>query len=655
MLLYFFARPAFGAPADYFQIHIIDQQTGRGVPLVKLTTTNEIVCYTDSNGIVAWDEPGLMNRDVYFSIESPGYVSSGGGTVVHTMRGGHVELAMRRLNIAERLYRVTGQGIYRDSVLTGYPVPVRQPVLNAQVTGQDTVRVTPYHDKLFWLWGDTNKPSGLLGNFATTSATSELPGHGGLDPSEGINLNYITGPDGFVKPMLPLASDGLKWMGGLVTLHDSSGKERLVATYDVIGKGDVPTETGLAVFNDAQREFERLVIFPSPAPKVGPDGGPPPLRVISGGQEYLYYSEPWPVPEKRVRADWNSIRDLSAYEVFDGSGWVKGGATIRPRQEWWLDFDTGATLDADASVTWNPYRKHWIAILQKNVGEVWYAEGDTPTGPWVYTTRIAIHGDYTFYWPVHHPFFDQEGGRVIYFEGTYTATFSGSSLKTPRYDYNQLMYRLSLDDLRLFLPAPLYHLKDGRYLMRDGVEAQHAWDRVLDIPFFVLAPDRKRDGTVLIGGLFYALPVSYVPVPAPASVLGNWDCKNPDISLQLSKNGERLRATVGGFPSAIGTLHNGIGRFMVHDGKDSYDATASLNNGKLLLKWKSAGDGEATCVSSAPNENWPDSKALVPLFFYDGMWTTQARPGSMPVAQVWRNPMDTLPLDRGAEPVLELK
>ena len=50
---------------------------------------------------------------------------------------------------------------------------------------------------------------------------------------------------------------------------------------------------------------------------------------------------------------------------------------------------------------------------------------------------------------LHHPFFDQESGRVIYFEGTYTNTFSGSPTPTPRYEYNNLMYRLDLSDPRL--------------------------------------------------------------------------------------------------------------------------------------------------------------------------------------------------------------
>jgi hypothetical protein len=39
---------------------------------------------------------------------------------------------------------------------------------------------------------------------------------------------------------------------------------------------------------------------------------------------------------------------------------------------------------------------------------------------------------------------DQQNGRLIHFEGTYTAEFSGNPRKSPRYDYNQILYRLDL-------------------------------------------------------------------------------------------------------------------------------------------------------------------------------------------------------------------
>ena len=86
------------------------------------------------------------------------------------------------------------------------------------------------------------------------------------------------------------------------------------------------------------------------------------------------------------------------------------------------------------------------------LGEIWYAEAEAPEGPWRRAVKVVTHQDYSFYNPVHHAFFDQEGGRLIHFEGTYTQTFSGARIPTPRYDYNQVLYRLDLADPRLAMP-----------------------------------------------------------------------------------------------------------------------------------------------------------------------------------------------------------
>ena len=62
-----------GARPRVFRIHVVEEGTGRGVPLVELKTVNQIRYVTDSNGIVAFDEPGLFNRKVFFTITSHGY------------------------------------------------------------------------------------------------------------------------------------------------------------------------------------------------------------------------------------------------------------------------------------------------------------------------------------------------------------------------------------------------------------------------------------------------------------------------------------------------------------------------------------------------------------------------------------------------------
>src|SRR4051812_17667087 len=56
-----------------FAIQIVDEQTGRGVPLVDLKTTSNVHFFTDSAGYAAIDDPAMLSRRVYFWISSHGY------------------------------------------------------------------------------------------------------------------------------------------------------------------------------------------------------------------------------------------------------------------------------------------------------------------------------------------------------------------------------------------------------------------------------------------------------------------------------------------------------------------------------------------------------------------------------------------------------
>ena len=83
------------------------------------------------------------------------------------------------------------------------------------------------------------------------------------------------------------------------------------------------------------------------------------------------------------------------------------------------------------------------------LGEIWYSEAENLVGPWTKARKIVTHENYSFYNPKQHAMLDKAGGRFIFFEGTYTHTFSGNKDQTPRYDYNQVMYKLDLADPRL--------------------------------------------------------------------------------------------------------------------------------------------------------------------------------------------------------------
>jgi len=154
------------------------------------------------------------------------------------------------------------------------------------------------------------------------------------------------------------------------------------------------------------------------------------------------------------------------------------------------------------SVYWNEYRKRYVMITTEFLGssvlgEIWYAEADTPIGPWCYGVKVVTHDKYSFYNPKHHPYFDKDGGRVIYFEGTYTTFISGAPFPTPRYNYNQIMYKLELDDPRVVLPVPVYDVSADKSRTRfrtglpDGLD-----DPGSRIAFW--APDRPFPGAVAI-------------------------------------------------------------------------------------------------------------------------------------------------------------
>ncbi len=59
---------------------------------------------------------------------------------------------------------------------------------------------------------------------------------------------------------------------------------------------------------------------------------------------------------------------------------------------------------------------------------------------------MLSHDNYTFYNPQLHIGLAPEDASFLLFEGTYTQLFSGNPLRTPRDDYNQVLYRLDLDD-----------------------------------------------------------------------------------------------------------------------------------------------------------------------------------------------------------------
>jgi hypothetical protein len=460
------------------------------------------------------------------------------------------------------------------------------------------------------------------------------------------------------------------------------------------------------------------------------------------GVEYIHsaFAAPCSV---RVRADLKHVTNTTAYEGFtclvagtrydkkatqldrsaDGSlhyAWkantwplspaeqsdlIKAGQ-MKPEEAWMqlTDIETAAPIQPHASsIQWNDYRKRWVMIVEQaggsssHIGEIWYAEADTPIGPWVYARKIVTHDKQSFYNPNHLSFFDQDGGRLIYFDGTYSADFSGNPEKTPRYEYNLIMYRLALDDARLSLPAPVYRVKrkDGSpsYRLREGIEADQLWKEIEEAAFFAVPPDRSRPGlipifaatqnghTVLQAGaspdatsqpLFFALPATNAP-SAIESLTGPWkttakvkDGDEFSFELQLVQDGRTVRSTKGVKEPAIGTFGNGRLELKMTQGGHPLLLTGQLRDRTLSGEWKQS-DGDARGIWSAhPVEPPPTadrSPAVVALYEYErpnGQRIYSTNPAlkdgdvkrnAAPLCSVWRNPMALLILEPNTQPV----
>src|SRR5262245_3953371 len=497
-----------------FQIDLIDSSTGRGVPLMELRTPEGASYWTDSQGVVAFDDLGSMGRVIPFQVRGDGYrtLDPSGATRLVPTPGGRALIALERLDVAERLYRVTGAGLYRDSVRLGLPVPIRHPLVNAGVAGQDSVQALLYQGRIFWIWGDTPWLSRPLGNFHTSGATSLLPDQGGLDPALGVDLDYFVGADGNARAMTDISGPGATWLTALVSVPDARGEETLFALYGKHVKVDPPEEHGIARFDRARQLFLRERVLDDSMP-AQPHGSA--LRVRGRDGDFVYYAD-----DVRTPARAESLADPASWQRFAperGPGGVRyawrtsAPAPARPERRLApadllagqvRDIQSGKPVVVHATSTFaDPSRGRFVRVFTEldgtpsRLGEIWYIEGDTPMGPWYLARKIVSHQTYSFYNPFLHPYFAQRGGRMLFFEGTYTAAFARSATPTPRYDYNQIMHRPDHEDPPLMLPVPIYALgKTGRTDRYADKRALRPGDGDPPIAFF--AHDRPAPGTV---------------------------------------------------------------------------------------------------------------------------------------------------------------
>lgn len=485
---------------EHYQIRFIDEETGRGVPLVQIETVNGIKWVSDSDGNIAFGEPSLMGTEVFFFVKSHGYEIKADGFGYQGIRvtpkaGKSSVHKIKRINIAQRLYRVTGDGIFHDTKLLGLTPnsesrDARIPNLNGKVFGSDSVQSAVYKNKLVWFWGDTNRPKYPLGNFHVPGAFTGT----NIDPEKTIPLQYYLADDGFAKETCKIPGEGPTWLDGLIVIKENKS-EILLGKYVKVKNLLEIYERGLVQFDDKKREFRSVLKydFQKPLFPIGHAFIHPKAKDDKKGaqQQYVYFCNPFPLV--RVSANLNALKDQDQFESYScfktgstgesveldrddqsklifkwrkrtvapdykiereliKSGKLTGGERIFLTRD--IDSDTPIDL-AVGTTHWNEHRQKWITIATEvngkssMLGEVYYTESDSLTGPRKWAKKIVTHDNYSFYNPRHHPIFDRD--NFVYFEGTYTTLFTKNQVKTPRYDYNQIMYKLDLDDPRLKL------------------------------------------------------------------------------------------------------------------------------------------------------------------------------------------------------------
>jgi hypothetical protein len=425
------------------RIEVVEKGTGWPVPLVELRTTHHVRLVTDNAGVIAFDLPELMGRETWFDVIGHGYEVPKDGFGMRGVRltpqpGKTLRVEVTRTLPAKRLGRITGAGLFAESQKLGQYQDWRE----SGIVGCDSVQNAVHRGKLFWLWGDTTLPRYPLGIFDGTSATTAIKPLKSFEPPLRLQLDYITDDKHQPRGIAKMPGSGPTWVTGYVSLPDKNGTQRLVGSYCKVRPPLEAYEWGLCVWNDDTANFEPLSIVwtkSDDAPKAPPvPEGHPVFWTDDDGKKWVLFGNP--LPTLRCPATFEAWQDSSTWEV------------LKPQESLASAADGAEVKPHSGSIAWNAFRQRYVTVFMEAFGkpsvfgELWYAEAKSPTGPWGPAVKVISHQNYTFYNPRLHPEFTAADSPVLIFEGTYTMQFANNPPPTPRYDYNQMMYRLDLDD-----------------------------------------------------------------------------------------------------------------------------------------------------------------------------------------------------------------
>ncbi len=425
------------------EIRVVEKGTGWPVSLVELRTTHHARFVTDNAGVIAFDLPECMGHETWFDIIGHGYEVPKDGFGMRGVRlkpqpGKILKVEVNRTSVAKRLGRLTGSGLFGESQKLGRDLDWR----DSDVFGCDSVQNAVYRGKMFWAWGDTILPNYPLGIFDMLSATTALQPLSSFEPPLKLKFDYFMDAKDKPRGVAKMPGDGPTWITGYVSLPDKTGTPRLVGSFMKIRHHLEVYEWGLCVWNEEKERFDRLSVLwtkteKSPKAPAVPDGHPV-FWKDSVGKEWVLFGNP--LPTLRCPATFEAWQDSATWEV------------LQPQASLFSANGEKAVKPHSGSIAWNDFRKRWVTVFAESFGkpsvfgELWYAEAESPAGPWGKAVKVLTHENYTFYNPRLHPEFTLTNSPILLFEGTYTIQFADQPHATPRYDYNQMLYRLDLDD-----------------------------------------------------------------------------------------------------------------------------------------------------------------------------------------------------------------
>jgi hypothetical protein len=387
-----------------------------------------------------------MGEETWFAVTSDGYeVPADGfgrrGVRLKPRPGKSLTVEVNRTSIAKRLGRLTGAGLFGESQKLGLETDWKE----SRILGCDSVLTAVHDGRMFWAWGDTSIARYPLGIFDTSSATTAIRPFAKFEPPVRLKFDYFTDESGRPRGVAKMPGEGPTWLSGYIGLPDKTGRERLVAVYTKVKPSLEGYESGLCVWNEKTSNFEHLKTIwkkSDAAPKHPPmPQGHPVIIDGDDGKKWVLFGNPFPT--LKCPATYEGWQDPATWENVKS----QDSLVASPRNS--------LIKASSGSIAWNEYRKRWVTIFMQvfgtpsAFGEIWYAEADSPYGPWGPAAKVLSHANYAFYNPRLHPEFTPPKSPILLFEGTHSTTFANHPEPTPRYEYNQILYRLDLDDAAL--------------------------------------------------------------------------------------------------------------------------------------------------------------------------------------------------------------